>query len=102
MTDAPSPAATKLVRRILSKCVVGVTSWAGLPCWVWNGACCNKHYAAIKVAGVTRRAHRVLWELVTGRKIREGYTLDHKCLNTRCVRPEHLEEVTRSVNTARR
>jgi len=91
----------KLLNRILSKCVLGVTSWGGMPCWVWTASCCNKHYAKIKVDGAACRAHRVLWELATGRKIRDGYTLDHKCLNTKCIRPDHLEEVTRSVNTAR-
>ncbi len=101
MTTSPTLSQVKLLNRILSKCVQGVTSWRGLPCWVWNAACCNKEYPQIKVEGVCRRAHRVLWELVNGRKIREGYTLDHMCLNTRCIRPEHLEEVTRSTNTAR-
>lgn len=98
---APSPDIARLVNRILSKCVLGVTSWAGTPCWLWTASCCNKNYPHIKVDGVARRAHRVLWEIVNGRKIRDGYTLDHQCLNTRCIRPEHLEEVTRPVNTAR-
>ena len=101
MSNAPSPEIVKLVNRILEKCVLGVTSWRGTRCWVWNACACNKGYGEIKVNGVARRAHRVLWELVTGRKIRDGYTLDHGCLNTRCIRPEHLEEVTRSQNTAR-
>jgi hypothetical protein len=101
MIAAPSSTIVKLVNRILSKCVLGVTSWRGTQCWVWQRCVCNKGYAEIKVDGVARRAHRVLWEIVTERKIREGYTLDHRCLNTSCIRPEHLEEVTRRINTAR-
>lgn len=105
MTQALSPDITRLVQRILSKCVLGVTSWRETPCWVWHASCCNKGYPKIIVKEglkwVVRRAHRVLWEIVNERKIREGYTLDHGCLNTRCIRPEHLEEVTRGVNTAR-
>lgn len=92
--------AAKLLDRILSKCTLGPL-YNGLPCWLWQASCCNKGYPHIKLAGVARRAHRVLWELVAGRPIGAGMTLDHLCLNTSCVRPEHLEEVTRPVNTAR-
>lgn len=90
-----------LLDRILSRCVLGATSYKGTMCWLFLGSHCNKHYPQVKVAGVCRRVHRVLWELVNGRAIRDGYTLDHLCLNTGCIRPEHLEEVTRSVNTVR-
>lgn len=90
-----------LLNRILNRCVLGATSYAGTPCWISLACKCNKGYAEIKVDGVARRVHRVLWELVTGRKIREGYTLDHLCRNTECVRPGHMDEVPRSVNTAR-
>lgn len=90
-----------LLDRILNRCVLGVTSYNNTCCWLSHAAPCNKHYPAIKVAGVTRRVHRVLWELVKGRAILPGYTLDHLCLNTYCVRPDHLEEVSRPENTAR-
>jgi len=71
------------------------------PCWVWRKGVCNKKYGQIRIGGVTRRCHIVAWEAATGRKVREGYTLDHLCRITNCCRPSHLEEVTRSVNTAR-
>lgn len=71
------------------------------PCWVWTGATCNKGYGTIRVDGQTRRCHILAWEYAVGRKVRAGYTLDHECRVTKCCRPSHLEEVTRSVNTAR-
>ncbi len=70
-------------------------------CWVWPGSRCNKGYGCIKVAGRKMRTHIAAWELVKGRKVRRGYTLDHGCRNQACWRPSHMEEVTRAVNTAR-
>lgn len=70
-------------------------------CWIWAGARCHKGYGCIKVAGRMMRTHIAAWELVKGRKVRAGYTLDHGCRNTACWRPSHMEEVTRAVNTAR-
>jgi hypothetical protein len=70
-------------------------------CWTWTGSRCNKGYGHIRVAGVTMRVHIAAWELVKGRKVRRGYTLDHGCRNPACWRPSHMEEVTRAVNTAR-
>jgi hypothetical protein len=90
-----------LLDRILNRCVLGVTTYKNTCCWLSHAAPCNKGYPKIKVAGVARRVHRVLWELVKGRPIGAGMTLDHLCLNTNCVRPEHLEEVSRPTNTAR-
>lgn len=93
-----------LLERILSRCVLGATSYNDLPCWVFLGCHCNKGYPKIMLSFPKRfsaRVHRVLWELVKGRTIADGMTLDHLCLNTSCVRPEHLEEVSRPVNTAR-
>ncbi len=72
------------------------------PCWPWTGSRCNKGYGhMIRVAGRTMRVHIAAWELVKGRKVRAGYTLDHGCRNQACWRPSHMEEVTRAVNTAR-
>lgn len=76
-------------------------------CWESLFSVCNKGYAVctIRVPGKknpqARRAHILMWECVNGRKVLPGYTLDHLCRNKRCIRPDHLEEVPRSVNTAR-
>jgi hypothetical protein len=73
------------------------------PCWLWLGATCNKGYARINLSARSRgqRAHIVSYETYLGRKIRDGYTLDHLCRVKSCINPAHLEEVERSVNTLR-
>jgi len=69
-------------------------------CWCWRGARDAKGYGFISVNGRTRRVHIVAWELATGRKLRKGYTLQHKCRNPSCWRPSHVEVMSRSRNTA--
>jgi hypothetical protein len=46
-------------------------------------------------------AHRVGYELLGGKNITKGMTLDHLCLNKECVEPSHLEEVTAAENSKR-
>lgn len=70
-------------------------------CWIWSGSVCNKGYGCMKVGGRNKRVHIAAWEMATGRKVRPGFTLDHLCRNKACWRPSHMDEVTRSVNTAR-
>lgn len=62
-------------------------------CWLKKS---SQPYASYK--GYS--AHRVSWELFRG-KIPTNLTLDHLCLNKRCVNPNHLEPVT-SVENSRR
>ena len=45
-------------------------------------------------------AHRWAYELMVG-KIPPGMELDHKCLETGCVNPEHMEVVTPTENKRR-
>lgn len=45
-------------------------------------------------------AHRAAWILFRG-PIPDGLQVDHKCENTLCVNPEHLELVTNEVNARR-
>jgi hypothetical protein len=70
-------------------------------CWLWPGSICNKGYGMIRTAGVTKRVHIAAWELIKGRKVRAGYTLDHVCRNKACWRPSHMTEMTRAANTAK-
>ncbi len=76
------------------------------PCWVWQKGVCNKGYGFIYIYDyVTKksksfRAHIISWVMANG-PIGENMTLDHKCRNTRCIRPSHLEEVSRPENTRR-
>lgn len=74
-------------------------------CWPWQGPSNSSGYGSIRLnvgfkQGVTRGAHVVLYELMVG-PIPEGLELDHLCRNKRCVRPDHLEPVTRAENNRR-
>lgn len=75
-------------------------------CWAWQGQL-NKagygHFRRTLAPGVyqTVKAHRHAYEITRG-PIGDGLTLDHLCGNPACVRPSHLEAVTRSENLRRR
>ena len=72
-------------------------------CWLWTGARDSKGYAHFGLGGrggKTLRVHRWLYE-VTTKAIPAGLEPDHLCRVRHCVRPDHLEPVTRSVNVTR-
>lgn len=68
-------------------------------CWNWK-ACTQKGYGLISVDGKSKRAHRVVYELLVG-KIPDGMCLDHLCRNRSCVNPSHLEVVSFIENVMR-
>lgn len=71
-------------------------------CWVWNGALTQTGYGNVALPGRrTTKAHRWVWENLVG-PIPDGLELDHLCLVTLCVNPDHLEPVTPEVNRQRR
>lgn len=73
-------------------------------CWLWTGTVIDRkrktHYGRFSLGNRCLAAHRVSYELYK-KPIAEGMTLDHRCLQTLCVNPDHLEEVSRSENTTR-
>ena len=69
-------------------------------CWEWLGTRSKSGYASISIFGVSRRAHRVLYEIVVG-AIPDGLQLDHLCRVRHCVNPVHLEPVTPRENVLR-
>lgn len=88
----------KLVRRRFAAKV----KVAANGCWLWTGATVNKRYGKMKIDGVTYLAHRLAWEHKYG-PIPDNLTVDHKveegiCSSTLCVRPSHLQLLTRSAN----
>lgn len=70
-------------------------------CWLWKGALNHNGYATMKLDGYARRAHRFIYENLTGETIPEGMQLDHTCKNRHCVNPDHLDVVTQYENMRR-
>jgi hypothetical protein len=66
-------------------------------CWIWLGPVNRSGYGHLRRFGYV---HRLAWELLRG-PIPEGMTVDHLCRNRVCVRPDHLELVTRAENIRR-
>lgn len=64
-------------------------------CWSWQG---RTHRGYGKYGRWL--AHRLAYELMVG-PIPKGLELDHRCVNPRCVNPDHLEPVTHAENTRR-
>jgi hypothetical protein len=69
-------------------------------CWLWRGGRFENGYAQIRYDGKTRRAHRVIYEVLVG-PIQAGLVLDHLCRVRHCVNPDHLEVVTERENIYR-
>ena len=68
-------------------------------CWLWMGKTATG-YGRLKVKGREIQAHRFAYELLVG-SIPDGLELDHLCRVRHCVKPTHLEPVTRRVNILR-
>ena len=85
-------------------------------CWEWQGKRCRYGYGRFWLGGRWTSAHCVAYRFFaadTGsvflarlRTIRllpaDRPQLDHRCVNSRCVRPSHLEPVTCKENHERR
>jgi len=70
------------------------------PCWEWTGSRNTRGYGRASCGGRMWLAHRLAWTLARG-AIPDGLEMDHLCRNHSCVRPSHLEPVTRSENIRR-
>lgn len=69
-------------------------------CWLWQGHVGKNGYGSISVSGEQFATHVWAYENLVG-TVRAGLELDHLCRVRHCCNPEHLEEVTRAINTAR-
>ena len=83
----------------------------GTPCWDWagkldqsknNGAFYGRLNIRIDGEHKTVRAHRASFEAFTGKKIRKGFEIDHKCNREICIATLHLQEVTPKKNCRER
>jgi hypothetical protein len=75
------------------------------PCWLWTAYLKPNGYASFYPGGgrhVSKiYAHRFAFELGNG-PIPDGMEVDHTCNVRHCVKPSHLELVTRRENLDRR
>lgn len=69
-------------------------------CWLWTGSLDPYGYGRITVKQSPMKAHRVSHETFVG-TLPEGLEIDHLCRVRHCVKPEHLDAVTHSVNVQR-
>lgn len=78
-------------------------------CYLWLGATSGepkegkrgRNYPRISYGGFTHATHRLTYVLAGG-KLLPGQEVDHKCKNTLCIRPDHLEAVSGKENIKRR
>jgi hypothetical protein len=71
-------------------------------CWIWTGTRDRNGYGNICRPRERRMtlAHRLAYELFVG-TIPSDREIDHLCRNRACLRPSHLEPVTRQQNMLR-
>lgn len=70
-------------------------------CWLWKSARCSKGYGVFSIQEKPVSAHRIAYLNIVGPIPDETPELDHLCRTPLCVRPEHLEPVTRLENMRR-
>lgn len=92
MADQPTISAEVLNARFDRK----VTVIPSIGCWLWLGQLCQYGYGMFNKGP----AHRFSYERFRG-PIPPGLTIDHLCRHRWCQNPDHLEAVTREVNTMR-
>lgn len=68
-------------------------------CWLWLGARIKAYGDAGRRQG-SRYAHRRSYVAARG-PVADGLELDHRCRNTLCCNPAHLEPVTHRINVRR-
>ncbi len=74
-------------------------TWVDTPCVEWLGAHA-RGYSYVVYQGQTHLMHRLVYRWLHGIDDDE-LTLDHRCRNRGCIRPDHLELVTRGENVLR-
>ena len=73
----------------------------GCGCWVWTGATSHDGYGRFKHKGKVTVTHRYVYDKAFG-DLDDDLTIDHLCDRHRtCCNPEHLEQITKTVNSER-
>lgn len=69
-------------------------------CWLWTACLDHDGYGVFYADARNVRAHRFSYQVFRG-CIDRGLTIDHLCRVRCCVNPDHLEVVTKRINTLR-
>lgn len=68
-------------------------------CWEWRGSLVRGLYGQFRLGKTNVSTHRFSYVLANG-KIRKGKVIRHKCNNTKCCNPRHLQDGWHEDNTA--
>lgn len=92
-----SPRIRPLAERLIEKRKIDSNG-----CWIWLGAIHKNGYGSTTNGSRSAKeyVHRLSYKLWKG-EIPQGHELDHLCRNRSCFNPDHLEPVTRRINTLR-
>lgn len=82
----------------LSRFWFKVLNYNEYDCWNWIGSKNSRGYGTVGYQKRIWLAHRLSWFFKYG-FFTPGKILNHLCLNTSCVNPLHLEEVTHKENS---
>jgi hypothetical protein len=69
-------------------------------CWLWLGQLNANGYGQMMIGYRQVFAHRFSYQTFKAPLI-DGLVIDHLCCNRCCVNPDHLDQVTQSVNVSR-
>lgn len=78
-------------REILLRC-----KDAGGDCLTWDGAHTPQGHPLVRYGDNVQRVDKVLWTVVHGKTLKDGYTLMRTCETPGCCNHEHHKQVTRS------
>lgn len=68
-------------------------------CLLWNGYVTPEGYGRMNFKGkTTALTHRATYELATGEEM-AGVVIHHKCGQSRCINPDHLQRASAAENS---
>lgn len=86
-------------RGFLERVFCARVEWRGA-CWQWVGmTASDPPYGQITIGRKKMQAHRFAYEFFCG-PIQPGHIIHHKCENTLCVNPQHLQPLPAPIHTS--